>query len=201
MELTAEEFQALYGAWAPLSLPAAASLLDGLTWWVVGGVALQLATGVQREHDDLDVAVPRSDLASVAARLADHHLWTAQDGALKPLSWFDALPAEYEQLWVRRNAQSPWVLDLLLQPVEGDEWVYKKDARIRVPMDEAVLTSGGIPYLAPQIALLHKAHLCRSKDDADLEATLPFLSDAARRWLRDAIALAQPASPWNARLS
>jgi hypothetical protein len=195
------EGELLYGAWAPLTPSDARELLDGLRWWVAGGWALQLATGVERQHEDVDVAVPRSDLALVVERLAGHHLWTAHHGALRPLARFDELPPEYEQLWVRRNAQSPWMLDLLLQPTEGDDWVYKKDARIRVPMDQAVLTSDGVPYLAPQIVLLHKAHLCRPKDEADLDATLPFLSGSARTWLRDAVALAQPASPWNARLA
>src|SRR3954447_15153321 len=114
MELTEEEFQALYGEWAALSPAEAVPLLARLSWWVVGGWALELATGVSRPHDDLDVAVPRSDLPLVAERVSDSHLWRARDGGLKPLSRFEELPPAYEQLWVRRNAQSSWLFEVLL---------------------------------------------------------------------------------------
>lgn len=196
MELDEQAFQALYGRWRPWSFTQAAEQLQGLRWWVCGGWALELATGISRPHDDLDVAVPRQDLHRVAARLSDHHLWAAQDGSLTPLSRFETFPEDHEQLWVRRDAASPWVLDLLLQPVDGQTWVFKKDNRLRVPMSEAVLATDGVPHLAPQIALLHKAHLGRPKDEADLVATLPVLSEPARRWLGDALALAVPESPW-----
>ncbi len=189
-------FQALYGRVQPWSLAMTAERLRGLPWWVCGGWALELATGISRAHHDLDVAVPRHDLGRIAAQLIDHHLWVAQDGSLTPLPRFDSLPDDHEQLWVRRDADSPWVLDLLLQPVDGDTWVFKKDGRVRVPMAEAVLTTDGIPYLAPQIALLHKAHLRRPKDEFDLAATLPVLSEPARRWLGDVLELAQPGNPW-----
>lgn len=75
MELTDAEFDARYGSWEPLPFGDVSGLLDPLTWWVVGGWALELATGVSRPHHDLDVAIPRSQLAAVTAHLADHHLW------------------------------------------------------------------------------------------------------------------------------
>jgi hypothetical protein len=204
MEMSEEEFQALYGTWEPLSLLEVRDLMGPLTWWVVGGWALELATGVSRHHEDTDVAVPRHDLPRVAAHLtghhAPHHLWAAQHGTLTPLARLDPFPADHEQLWVRRNAQSPWVLDLLLTPVDGDVYVYKKDHRVRLPMSEAVVTTDGIPHLAAHVALLHKAHLGRPKDDVDLAAALPTLTREERRWLTDAVRLAVPDSRWNATL-
>lgn len=196
MDLTDAEFAALYGAWQPLSFAETAALLDPLPWWVVGGWALELANGVPRPHHDLDVSVPRSALGALASTLSSYHLWAAQTGSLTPLARFDELPADHEQLWLRRDAQSPWLLDLLLQPIIAEDWVYKKDARVRVPLSRAVVSTGGVPHLAPEIALLHKAHLCRPQDDADLAATLPVLDAAARKWLRDTVRLALPTSPW-----
>lgn len=79
MELTDSEFQALYGEWQPLSIPSVRDLLPGLTWWVVGGWALELATGVRRHHEDLDIAVPRTCVAALAAT------WpTTTSGSLTP---------------------------------------------------------------------------------------------------------------------
>ena len=199
-DLTDDEVEALYGPWSPPRPDEVGALLGDLTWWVAGGWALELFSGVARPHHDLDVCVARADLPRVREALSAFHLWTAHDGALKPLSWFAQLPPEYEQLWVRRDATSPWLLDLLLQPVEDGVWVFKKDARVRVPMERAVVRTEGIPHLAPEIALLHKAHLCRPQDEQDLAAVLPLLADDRRAWLRDALALAAPTSPWNGRV-
>lgn len=198
-------FQALYGRWESLAPQDLGRLLAGAAfpWWVVGGWALELATGSARPHADLDVAVRRQDIAALARHLHDWHLWAAQEGALKPLSRFTSLPEDHEQLWMRRDAQSPWVLDWLLSPTEatahGELWVFKRDPRVRLPLTAAV-RPGPIPYLAPHLVLLHKAHLCRPKDDEDLETTLPLLDDHERQWLAEAMRLAVPDSAWLARL-
>jgi len=199
-----EAFQALYGRWEPMTPPQVADLMASATfpWWVVGGWAIELATGHERPHDDVDVAVRRQDVAALAEHVRSWHLWAAHQGALKPLGRFAALPDDHEQLWMRRDADSPWVLDWLLTPTEGtptgDTWIFNRDHRVRLPLAE-VVRPGPIPHLAPHVTLLHKAHLCRPKDDADLEATLPLLDDRERRWLSDAVRLAAPDSPWAVR--
>jgi hypothetical protein len=50
-----------------------------------------------------------------------------------------------------------------------------------VPWQRALHLVNGIPYLRTEIALLHKAHLDRPKDRADLAAAQ--LDPAARAWL------------------
>jgi hypothetical protein len=45
----------------------------------------------------------------------------------------------------------------------------------------------GVPHLRPELALLHKAHLDRPKDRADLAAAR--LDPAARAWLADTLDL------------
>jgi hypothetical protein len=50
-----------------------------------------------------------------------------------------------------------------------------------VPWQSALHTVDGIPYLRPELALLHKAHLDRPKDKADLAAAR--LDPDARAWL------------------
>lgn len=83
-------------------------------------------------------------------------------------------------MWARRNAHEPWQIDLLLDR-SGDEWVFKHDARIRVPWDHALRAVDGISYLRPEIALLHKAYLDRPKDREDL--AVAQLDAYARAWL------------------
>lgn len=199
-ELSPAEFEALYGRWEPPPLDELAALLGPVPWWVAGGWALELFTGVPRPHEDVDIGVPRGALPELVAQLPHLHLWTAQEGALRPLSSFAELPPEYEQLWARRDAQSPWLLDLLLTPVEDEQWVFKRDHRLRLPLDRAVRTTRGIPHLAPEVVLLHKAHLRRPKDERDLDVALPLLDGEARTWLREALALAVPDSPWGSRV-
>jgi hypothetical protein len=179
-----EAFQALYGRWDPLEPAQVAELLSAapVRWWIAGGWAAR-AGAVPRRHEDVDVVVRRSDLDELRGALAGWHLWENRNGALRPLLPGFPLAGGCEQLWVRRNAQQPWQLDLLLDDSQ-DDWVFKRDPRIRRPWPQAVHTVGGVPYLRPEIALLYKARLDRPKDRADLAAAR--LDPAARQWLATA---------------
>ena len=184
--LDEEAFQALYGRWDPLEPAQVAELLRGssVRWWIAGGRAARVGAPA-RHHEDTDVAVSAGDLEELRRDLADWHLWEANSGTLRPLLRGDTLTEGCEQLWARRNAQSSWQLDLVLDR-STDAWTFKRDARIRVPWERALHTVDGIRYLRPEIALLHKAHLDRPKDRADLAAAR--LDPAARAWLADTLA-------------
>jgi hypothetical protein len=185
-DLDEEAFQALYGRWDPLEPAQVAELFraPSVRWWIAGGRAAR-AGAPDRHHEDIDVAVRIDDLDSLRKDLSDWHLWEANSGTLRPLLPGDHLTEGCEQLWARRNAQHPWQLDLVLDRSGEDEWVFKRDARIRVPWARALYTVNGIQYLRPEIALLHKAHLDRPKDKADLAAAR--LDPDARDWLAETL--------------
>jgi hypothetical protein len=103
-------------------------------------------------------------------------------------------------LWSRRSAADPWEYDILLGPGDPDEWQYKRDTGIRMPRLEALWERDGIRYLQPEIQLLYKAKGLREKDQADFDATLPFLDDRRRSWLADALERTIPAHPWTPSL-
>jgi hypothetical protein len=87
-----------------------------------------------------------------------------------------------------RAARAPWRFEFLLDRLSTDEeWVYKRDARVRLPWDRAVHTVGGVEYLRPEVALLFKAKKDRPKDRADLLAAR--LDPAGREWLADTLGL------------
>ena len=65
------------------------------------------------------------------------------------------------------------------------EWVFKRDASVRLPWDRALQTVDGIGYLRPELALLYKARLDRPKDRADLAAAA--VEPEARGWLADTL--------------
>jgi hypothetical protein len=203
-ELGFEEFQRIYGPIRALSPARAAALFDGapFRWWVAGGWSAELEAKPRRFHEDLELAVPRRDLPALREWLRDYHLWDTHEGALRFLAPDAIVPHDHEQLWLRRDAHSPWLLDLMLTPVESDTWFYKRDHRVFRPLNFVIRVGrDGIPYQRPEITLLFKARRRWEKDEADFAAVVPHLEVSDRDWLRDAIALTEPARhPWLERL-
>lgn len=206
--MDAEEiaFRRLYGDWAVVTPADAAALLDGIgiPWWVAGGWALEAYAGVARLHDDMDIAFFGVDLPALRAHFAGtHHLWSAGDGALRPIT--DERPEladGAEQLWVREHAQAPWVLDLLANPGDARGWVFKRDPAVVRPLAEVTwLDADGVRHLNPEIVLAYKAKLDRPKDRADLDSVLPTLDGPAREWLRTTVERLHPGHAWLPRLS
>ncbi len=152
----------------------------------------------------IDPGILRAQLPLIRAHARGRlDLWAAFSGALKPVASDDpaALPDGCGQLWSRRSAADAWEYDILLGPGDPDEWQYKRDAGIRMPMVEALWERDGIRYLQPEIQLLYKAKGLRAKDQADFDTTLPFLDDHRRSWLADALERTIPAHPWLGRLT
>ena len=83
---------------------------------------------------------------------------------------------------------------------ETDEWVFRRDARIRRSLPAAFLT-GRLPYLAPEIVLLYKAKAPAPKDDADFNVVLSYLRHDQRAWLRDALHVTAPGHRWGGVLA
>jgi len=170
-------------------------------WWIAGGWALDLFIGRQsRRHGDLDVGILRHDAPGVIAALPGLEFFEAKDGALRgPLT--GAPRADVNSLWGRARADGEWMLELLLDECDGDQWVFRRARVIRRPFERAVRHDPqSIPYLAPEIQLLYKAAHLREQDRADFERTAPHLEDEPRAWLRWALAVVEPLHPWLAAL-
>ncbi|WP_285664660.1 nucleotidyltransferase domain-containing protein [Actinorhabdospora filicis] len=195
-------FQSIYGPWAAPDPAGAAALLAGapFRWWVAGGWALDAFTGVSRFHEDIDVVVLRRDLPAIREFFAGRHLWTAHAGAIRPLLPEWELEEEREQLWLRDDAYSPWLLDVLLTPDDGERLLFKRDHAIGLPLERAGWERDGVRYLAPELALLYKARMMREKDEHDFAAAEPGLTTAARSWLRESIERHLPGHGWLQRL-
>jgi hypothetical protein len=197
------EFHRRYGPGEPLLPSGVARLFAGapFPWWVIGGWSLDDEAHPRRPHEDIEVSVRRCDFAATVEWLADWHVWDVHAGTLRLLADEWDMPADHEQAWVRRDAYSPWVMDLLLTPTDGPDWLFKKDHRVRRPLAEVLRTGAdGVPRQAPEVALLYKAWHLREKDQADFEAVLPGLAADSRRWLRGALLVAMPGHPWTGRL-
>jgi len=180
-DLDEQGFKERYGMWQPMSVSEVGRLFatTGVRWWIAGGRAARLGAAA-RAHEDVDVVVSVETVADARTALSRWHVWENNSGALRPLFPGDALSDECQQLWVRRTAHDPWVLDMLIDR-SGDKWTYKFDPQVQVEWDRAVLVSDGVPYLRPALALLHKAHLDRQKDRDDLACAVLGAED--RQWL------------------
>jgi hypothetical protein len=182
------------GQWRALEPRDAAAMLAPVTvpWWIAGGWALDLFVGTQtRQHKDLDVGIARSSAPAVLSALGDWEFFEAKDGALyRP----DAVPrAQVNCLWGRPLGERDWSLELLLEEVEQDEWVYRRARSIRVALARALRRdASGLNYLAPELQLIYKARSAREEDQADYARVLPLLDRNARDWLEQALETAHP---------
>ena len=201
------------GTWDPLSPDDMAVVLAGLAapWWLAGGWAVELAVGRSfRAHADTDVLVLRSDLLAAQRHLAGWDLHAADPpGTLRPWRPGEQLPVAIHDIWCRRTPESPWSFQLMVDEVDGEDWVFRRDGRVRRPV--ATLTGSasrpGLPVLAPEIQLLYKSGAGRPqggprpKDEEDLDAIAPVLGDESRAWLASALSLVAPDNRWLARLN
>ena len=164
-------------AWEPLHPRDLAPLLSGFDrrWWICGGWALDLFLDREtRRHDDLDVAVLRRD----------------------------QLAPPIHAVWARRSHEpvAPWTCEFWLDEDRDGRWCYGPDERVTRPLDELGMERNGVPFLAPELALLHKSRERSPKNEADFAAVAPQLSESAALWLHQALETCDPGHPWLARL-
>lgn len=196
-----EEQRELYGAWAERWPRDAADLLDGYSgaWWIGGGYALDVATGRDRPHGDIDIVIPRGELGLLRGWLGGKwQLWSAFQGALKPLLPHDSdvLPIGTTNIWLRRSAYAPWEYDIVLDPSDADTWRFRRDTAVTRPIDDALVSHRGLRFAKPEIVLAYAA--TEHADVESFDAALPALDADARAWLADRLA---DDHPWRARLA
>jgi hypothetical protein len=196
-----EEFFRWYGDWAPLDPDGLAAFMDGFErpWWIVGGWSIEAFTGAPREHEDVDLSILACDLTAFREHVGEEwNLWSNHGGTLRPFN--DRHPEVLDvqsQVWVRRSAADPWVIDLPVTPDRDGLWTSKRDPDHVAPLDDVTwVADDGIRYLRPEIALLFKAVLHRPKDDRDLAVTWPLLGAEQQAWLRDAVRRSYPGHAW-----
>jgi Aminoglycoside-2''-adenylyltransferase len=189
-------------AWEPWQPEVLAERLAGVDvpWCVAAGWAIDLFHGSQtRPHGDVEIAVPASRFADIAARLGEIDFHVVQSGTFAAVS-ADTLRGTH-QTWGLDRAAGVWRVDVFREPHDGDTWIYRRDDRIRLPYRAVIRrTASDVPYQAPEIALLFKAKAPRPKDEADLRTVLPLLDNDQRRWLADALAVTYEDHPWRSFL-
>ena len=165
-------------------------------WWLSGGWALDLVSGSKtRDHIDLDIGVYREDV-SLLLKTLDFELHSAANGRLRKMTTTTDLTEAANSIWARRHGEQKWLFELILNRSDGDDWVYRRYPRIRLPRSEVTIDVDGIPCIKPEIQLLFKAKQMRDRDIADFENHGHRLHPSARAWLKEALGQAHPGHPW-----
>ncbi len=186
--------------WNALTPEAVTELLQAQTvrWWLSGGVALDRWLGEPiRERRNIDVSVVHTDLFEFVQGLPEgYDVWAVRDESLVPFS--EVQPGdEVQPVLIRDLASNAWVLRVNVEDGAPRAWVYKRDPRLQLAWDKAVLDVDGIPTGAPEVQLVWKALRPRPEDDIDKDAVLTKLSDEARAWYERCILSIHPHSSWS----
>ena len=180
----------------------------GRPWFVSGGWAIDLFVGrVTREHEDIEIGAFFPDQAAIRRHLDGWELLRVEGDSWVPWPAGDGIVLPEFQIQARSADVAPNQLDVFLNPRDGDDWVSRRHADLRVPIRSLSLRTTGrhgeparVPYLVPEIQLLYKAKYHRPKDDADFDAALPRLGRSRRDWLRLALIAHHPGDRWLDRL-
>jgi GrpB-like predicted nucleotidyltransferase (UPF0157 family) len=182
-------------------------------WYVSSGWALDLFLGrVTRAHFDVDVVVARADQLDLQQHMISRgwKFMTPLKARLEPWPMHMRMELPRHQAHAHRSGA---FIDFLLTDMEHGAWRYRRDRTIIQSTERIGLrTTGavpglgaGIPFLAPELALLFKSKNTsnkpeHNKDQDDFEQVIPHLSAESRAWLRWALLATDPAHPWIERL-
>jgi hypothetical protein len=171
------------------------------TWGVAGGWALDLFLDrITRKHQDIEVTIFRED------QLILQHYFSSRGWSLeyvlngKLISWptGERLRLPVHEIWCRISCGPLGRIEVLLNECEDDAFVFRRDFRIRAPIERAfVRSNSGILVLAPEIVLLYKSRRAMDrKEQQDFSNMLDALDVERRQWLAESIAANDPEHPW-----
>ena len=171
-------------------------------WLIAGGWAIDLFLGeVTRPHDDVEIAVFRKDQVALHDSLNGWLLQKVVGGELSAWHRGEWLGPPVHEIHCFNEAAELRRFEVLLNETSGGEWVYRRNEKVRRPLSELqLLSSAGVKFLAPEVALLYKSKNPRDKDEQDFAAAVGRLDAARRRWLRGAIAACHSGHHWLQRL-
>ncbi|MEL6984858.1 MAG: hypothetical protein AAFO29_20685, partial [Actinomycetota bacterium] len=113
-------------AWTPWEIAERLRGLD-IPWCVVGGWAIDLALGkTTREHEDLEIAVPRRDLPAIRRHLGDFVFHVAGGGEVRRLDPSEDAPVNRHQHWILDPKADRWRVDVMAEPGDATSWVYRR---------------------------------------------------------------------------
>ena len=173
----------------------------GVWWAVAGGWAIDLWLGEQtRPHHDIEAVVGSADQPTVhAAFQTDWQLYCIDPPGSGWRRWNgDPIDRPAFQLQARSTTME---FDLFVEAIDGSTWTFRRDDRIRLPVEQlATVSRSGVPIVRPEVQLLYMARSAEPKHVHDFDLVQPTLDADARSWLADALRTTIPSHPWLERL-
>lgn len=177
-------------------------------WMFAGGWAIDLFLGsVTRPHKDVDVAIFREHQLDLQRCMRGWRMFIADSGRLEPWRAGDYIQLPRHTIWAYApgsaacNVEVQPDLEVLFNERDEGNWVFRRNSLVARWLALVCLrTASGIPYLAPEIALLYKSKDPRDEDRADFNTVVGSMSGEQRTWLRDALETQSPGHEWLERI-
>ena len=161
-------------------------------WFVCGGTALDIFLGKSvRPRADLDIGIFRENAELLYQHFNLANFVYMTPGQKHPIQWTgQRLELPIHEIHITRAG---FAYEFLLNEKAEDQWLYRRNNAITRSLAHAVLLSSfGVPYLAPEIVLLYKSKHMREKDIVDYQAVRSSLSDEQSAWLLNALQVCYP---------
>ncbi len=199
------------------------------TWAVCGGYALDLFHGHSlRSHGDIDICTLESDRAAILSFMLQKG-WCVYEfrgqGKVRPLDANSVsetgrnlmcftpdcqlvrfYPCEEEGMlyheFLHADAAPFNYIEFLFNQTNDINFVFDAERSIQRELSQAILKRDGIPYLAPELVLLHKAsNPDMEKHLFDFQHTYPLMNDEQKIWFTQSLAARYPSGhPWQDHL-
>ena len=188
-----------------------AELLAGVQapWYVAAGWAIDLFLGEERrEHEDLEIAVPRVRFPEIAERLSGFELFVPDSDLTDPgLVWpFAQAPsalAGNHQTWVREPDERTLAarrLPRALRRRRLDLPARRTDQAALSRRDRADRRRHPVRATGARPALQGEAASCGRRTRPTSRQCYRGSGSDRRQWLADALRLVHPGHPWSERL-
>lgn len=174
-------------------------------WYFCGGWAIDLFLGKpMRAHKEVDIGIFRPDQLEIQNYLAVRgwEMAKAADGLLTQWSLGERLELPCPTIWYRNSNFAPPFVELIFEEGSEAEVGFRRNPTVTRSGTKAICYGvDGLPYLAPEIALLYKAaHVERVENQTDLDNALPHLTEEQRTRLKDGLVACYGHHPWLAKL-
>ncbi|GAB3059039.1 nucleotidyltransferase domain-containing protein [Salinicoccus sesuvii] len=165
-------------------------------WCIADGWAIDLFLEKEtRVHSDIEVMVFRDDQKLLEKHFSDWHISKVEDGKL--VTWKGEYLKKPTHELHATHKTTEWKIEMLLNEEDEENWVFRREKRIRKPLAEIVhLSRSGLPYLSLEVVLLYKAKSVNKKDIHDFNKAVCAVSHTQRAWLQDALYVHLPKHTW-----
>ncbi|OBR68937.1 hypothetical protein A7K91_15020 [Paenibacillus oryzae] len=164
-------------------------------WAIAGGWAIDLYIGnITRDHEDIEIVIFRDDQKKLQDYLVGWNFKKVSYGEIEPWQLGERLELPIHETYAEESDNK---LEVLLNESEGNDWVFRRDNRIRKPKSEIILQSlNGVRYLCPEIVLLYKSKNPRYKDQEDFKNINKLIETERKEWLINSLKTLYVEHPW-----